>query len=70
MWCQELPPETPSPSGGNFRRHGIRELREKNGTYFVPFPFSDLSRAKRRPALVTAELESEKINQSLLVETK
>ena len=29
----------------------------KGDVVVVPFPFSDLSRAKRRPALVVAELE-------------
>lgn len=31
----------------------------KGDVVVVPFPFSDLSRAKRRPALVVAELEGE-----------
>ena len=31
----------------------------KGDVVVVPFPFSDLSRAKRRPALVVAELEGD-----------
>jgi len=31
----------------------------KGDVVVVPFPFSDLSQAKRRPALVVAELEGD-----------
>lgn len=33
----------------------------KGDVVVVPFPFSDLSRAKRRPALVIAELEGDDV---------
>lgn len=31
----------------------------KGNVIVVPFPFSDLTRARRRPVLVTAELEGD-----------
>jgi mRNA interferase MazF len=33
----------------------------KGDVVVVPFPFSDLTRAKRRPALVIAELEGDDV---------
>ncbi len=33
----------------------------KGGVVVVPFPFSDLTQTKRRPALVIAELEGDDI---------
>jgi len=35
----------------------------KGDVVVIPFPFSDLTRAKRRPALVVAELEGDDLSQ-------
>ncbi len=38
----------------------------KGDVVVVPFPFSDLTRAKRRPALVVAELEGDDLNTAAI----